>query len=253
LKRHHGDVPIDRDGLDALVRWRADLSVDERAFVDDRCAWPLAAVELKDGTVGLIMNRAPERFRHHRATGAPLLREIQFAYSVAGTWAGVPAPTPRQRLALVLRHCELLELLHDRLIVFPDFNQSNLLYVLERPLATYLIDCSSAWLTTAPRASPKVKTQFWDDPKATSDDFASQADRDRYHVALLFLRTYYRRFLTVEATTARVPLPDQPPITAELRALLEAGLHRSGTRPDATAWIDQLIELDRALAASGHP
>ncbi len=247
LKTYHPETAVDPEGLISLIEFRRDLDASERDVLDQVAAWPLAAVQFQNGNWGVVFQRAPGQFWQQTTEGS-LLREVQFAFCEAATWRGLRLPPRRAAVRIARGYAGLLNLLHRHGVIYSDLNQSNLLWVAGRRTRVFLIDCDSAWCRDAPRGLGRADHPMWADRRPpVVGDFASELESDRFKLALLFVRLYYRTTWIPSADTPALTLSEDPPVTRWVADLIGRGLHHRTQRPTAKEWIDALGDLDAVL------
>jgi hypothetical protein len=245
------DDAVDRDGLEALVRWRLRLSSRDRRVIDAMTAWPLAVVPDLSTGLAFVMRRAPTEFFHDRPGGSRP-HDLQWAYCTSVAYSGRQPATRRQAVTIVHRLAMVLDVLHRNDVVYGDLSATNVLWSARhgRP-RIFLIDCDAAWATIGPRGCGGGQTPNFADPWPSDGTPAAERRRDLYKLGLVFLRLYYRSQLPVTAETPTIDLAADPPITRSVHGLLQGALSPDGDRPTAADWMPRLAALDRRLRAAG--
>lgn len=242
LKRYHATTAVDPAGLDSLVAWRRHLTPADRAAVDATTAWPDDVVHCPDGTVAVVVRRAPNRF-FHQVEGDLVPRDLSWAFCAdAVRWAGLEPAPPTVCVSLVRRIAAVFEVFHRTGVCYGDVSATNILWVGGRRPEVFFLDCDSAHVTGQPRALADAQTPLWECPWPLED-----RRRDEYKLALTFLRLFWRYDGPLTDLVRTVRLPAQPPVTRSTAALVEQGLREQGPRPAATDWLDPLQRLNQGL------
>ena len=197
-------VPVALEPMRALVRWLDQVTVGSPALaarVRSAAAWPIAVVvdARSDLAAGVLVPRAPERFRLRHRDGGPRLATLSYLTADPGHRAAayglvLPPPMDPARLGIAYALARLLDALGGAspAAAHGDLSAKNVLWSLERGPEVYVIDCDNTELfgaDGAPLAAGRRRpmTPNWDDPAipaGVSPDLSS----DRYSLALIFLR-----------------------------------------------------------------
>ncbi|HWG74638.1 MAG TPA: hypothetical protein VG184_11365 [Acidimicrobiales bacterium] len=197
-------VPVAKEAMRALVRWLDQVTVSSPALaarVRSASAWPVAVVAdgRSDLAAGLLVPRAPERFRLRHRDGAPRLATLSYLTADPGQRAAayglaLPPPMDPARLGIAYALARLLDALGGAspAAAHGDLSAKNVLWSLERGPEVYVIDCDNTELfgadgTPVTTGRRRPMTPNWDDP-AIAAGASPDLSSDRYSLALIFLR-----------------------------------------------------------------
>lgn len=243
LKKYHDWVTVNPDGLVALVEWMAGLPARSQRVLRRLTSWPTEVVDCGNGHWGILIRRADVRF-FHRVEGEMIPRDLSWAFCAdAANFAGLEPAAPHVAVTLVYQWACVLDVMHANGLAYGDLSAGNILWSGSRRPEILVLDCDSAHLLGSPRALADAQTPLWDCPWKGVDDI----DRDRYKLALAFLRLYFRYQGPITKDVDQLDVPAQPAITRTVAELLAAGLHSRGPRPTAKEWLDPLSRLERGV------
>lgn len=195
FKQYKSPGDINGASLFGLVRFRTQLNVSQRRWIDSHCAWPMCRVVQHGISVGFVMRRASADYTWRTNYGKTRLLELQYLIRPhKEAWASVPEPEPQWRLQLAVKYGELVRQLHRWGIVIGDISHANILWKVDPEPDLYLIDCDSARLRGHEPVAPQPDTDQWNDEHQFG---RPTLDSDRYKSALVIGRIlactpYYR-------------------------------------------------------------
>ena len=156
--------PALRPGLLALVEFRARLTADLRAKLDQRAIWPLVVATADGQAKGIVIREIPGKFFH----GSRVL-EFQHLLSADNDArrAGFPVVDLPTRLLLLARFAEAMKLLHDLNVVFGDVSSKNVAFSPDSRPRIMLVDTDSARKKgTRGAFGAQPHTPMWEPPEA---------------------------------------------------------------------------------------
>ena len=156
--------PALRPGLLALVDFRARLTADLRAKLDQRAIWPLVVATAEGQATGIVIREIPGKFFH----GSRVL-EFQHLLSADddARRAGFPVVDLPTRLLLLARFAEAMKLLHDLKVIFGDVSSKNVAFSLGASPRIMLVDTDSARKKgTRGAFGAQPHTPMWQPPEA---------------------------------------------------------------------------------------
>jgi hypothetical protein len=156
--------PALRPGLLALVDFRARLTADLRAKLDQRAIWPLVVVTAEGQATGIVIREIPGEFFH-----ASRVLEFQHLLNADtdARRAGFPAVDLPTRLLLLARFAEAMKLLHDLKVIFGDVSSKNVAFSLGARPHIMLVDTDSARMKgTRGAFGAQPHTPMWEPPEA---------------------------------------------------------------------------------------
>ena len=236
-KRFGEGLAVRGDRLMALVRWRRDLPPDERAWLDERAAWPLTMTHQDGDLVGVLMRRAAGRFTIGltlpSGTTRTTLSELQFLVTSDARLSrvGLDPIDQATRLEVLRATAELLAFFHERDVVVGDISPKNVLWARD-PGAVHLLDCDAFRLAGELPAVEQLHSRSWTDPS-----FAATQNRqsDVFKLGLLVLRVLSRNGTATDPALASGQLDDVG--MWMLRRTLAA---EPSARPSAAEWVRYL-------------
>lgn len=187
------DSPAEAEHHRAVVGFLGKLGPEQREWLLDRAAWPLAVVADAGTVCGILMPRIPDRFfrdfplsggrtRRDEASFQMLLNDDRYLQKMNLRMS------EKQIYSILLEVCELLRVLQGGGIVVGDISSPNLMFSVPTgssgTAAVYLIDCAA--VSTPVSVNPdSVETPDWDVP---SGEKQQTREADRYKFGLLVLR-----------------------------------------------------------------
>lgn len=217
-----------------MIRWRRNLSPADRAELDRRCAWPLAAVGTSQRVEGILIAEAPAEMFEHRTsptgkvTRVPrhldaLIRSPKAAERTAEKLGLKKAYyEPPYKLAVLGELLDTVNWLHDRGYAVGDLQPRNAIFTLEPRPQVFLLDCDSCVPLGGEGALPQVDPELYKLPEGQRDVRFDQRS-DYYKFALSVVRC-----IQESAQTWR---PDREILSRVMR----------------TELVDTIIECARAL------
>ncbi|MEO3876088.1 hypothetical protein ABGB18_45600 [Nonomuraea sp. B12E4] len=178
---------LDEDALLAMVRWRRELPREDRATLDRRCAWPVAAVR-NDRVTGILIRPAPERmFVELRTRLVPrhldeLTRSPERANALRDQY-GTRYYEPPYKLAVLGQLLTTVQWLHDQGYVVGDLQLRNAVFTVEPAPEVYLLDCDSCLPVGGRGALPEVDPEQWKLPG--EDGFTPESDYYKFAWAVV--------------------------------------------------------------------
>ncbi|NJP94084.1 hypothetical protein HCN51_32400 [Nonomuraea sp. FMUSA5-5] len=190
---------LDEDALLAMVRWRRELPRQDRAALDRRCAWPVAAVRSSTGSdaaphgdgriVGILIRPAPEQmFVGLRDRMVPrhldeLTRSPDRVEALREQY-GTRYYEPPYKLAVLGRLLSTVQWLHERGYVVGDLQLRNAVFTIDPAPAVYLLDCDSCVPAGGRGALPEADPEQWKLPR----EGAFTPESDYYKLAWALVR-----------------------------------------------------------------
>ncbi|MEV0613548.1 hypothetical protein AB0I81_09505 [Nonomuraea sp. NPDC050404] len=178
---------LDEDALLAMVRWRRELPLHDRATLDRRCAWPVAAVR-HDGITGILIRPAPERmFVDLRGRLAPrhldeLTRSPERANALREQY-GTRYYEPPYKLAVLGQLLGTVQWLHEQGYAVGDLQLRNAVFTVDPAPAVYLLDCDSCLPVAGRGALPEVDPEQWKLPREAA--FTPESDYYKFAWAVV--------------------------------------------------------------------
>ncbi|MEV0997090.1 hypothetical protein [Nonomuraea sp. NPDC050202] len=160
---------LDEDALLAMVRWRRELPRQDRAALDRRCAWPIAAVG-RDRITGILIRPAPEQmFVELRDRRVPrhldeLTRSPERVDALRDHY-GTRYYEPPYKLAVLGRLLSTVQWLHEQGYVVGDLQLRNAVFTIDPAPAVYLLDCDSCLPVGGRGALPEADPEQWKLPR----------------------------------------------------------------------------------------
>lgn len=252
FKRYHRGHPVDGAALDRLILWRAStLTPEDRAYLDQRCCWPIRRVLENGATAGVILQRIPPAFMATLKSRNTKPRELSFLFLPdRAVKVGVVSPPPSVRARFLADLAGMIDFLGRNRIAHGDISMKNVLWDTpannDEPFA-FLLDCDGV-LLGRDRALHHVATPGWADPRlGQRSDASPDRESDLYALGLAVYRCYFAQRGQLEMTDSSLRFPTTPPSPPEFqRSLARALSHRSGRTP-AKVWQTQLLQLADAL------
>ncbi|NUR25029.1 MAG: hypothetical protein HOV83_04130, partial [Catenulispora sp.] len=194
---------LQADALRDMVDLLEDLDSDDRRWLCEKSAWPIAVVEKSGQVCGFLMRAVPDRFRFSMrslaGTAPPrrVLANLEFLLNDDAYIAGVGlAVSTRDRLELLADLSAGLDRLHGLGVAVGDLSPKNLLFTTTPPPEFFIIDCDAMRLHGA-SALPQVETPDWQTP--AGEEKATRAS-DVYKFGLLAVRLTAGDQTTTDAT-----------------------------------------------------
>lgn len=182
-----------------MIRWRRNLSAEDRAELDRRCAWPLAAVGTRRRVEGILMLEAPAEMFEQRTTSsgritqAPrhldaLIRSPRAAGRTGERFGLKKAYyEPPYKLAVLGELLDTVNWLHDHGYAVGDLQPRNAVFTLEPRPQVFLLDCDSCVPLGGEGALPQVDPELYKLPEGQRHALFDQRS-DYYKFALSVVR-----------------------------------------------------------------
>lgn len=190
FKRYNADTAADVNvpRLLDLIRWRRELPADERAELDARCAWPIAAVGDPDRVEGILVRLADPGMFERRVSptgavtetprhldeltrGPERARRIAERYGVARAYY-----EPPYKLAVLGELLGTVTWLHRHGYAVGDLQLRNAVFTVDPRPRVFLLDCDSCVPLDGEGAMPPVDPEQWklpEDRRGTRFDVTS--------------------------------------------------------------------------------
>ncbi|MEV5408980.1 hypothetical protein AB0K60_09090 [Thermopolyspora sp. NPDC052614] len=182
-----------------MIRWRRELPDHERAELDARCAWPIAAVGTPDRVEGILIRLAdPAMFerrvaptgtvtdtpRHldELARGPERARRIAERYGIKKAYY-----EPPYKLAVLGELLDIVTWLHRHGYAVGDLQLRNAVFTIEPRPRVFLLDCDSCVPLEGEGAMPPVDPEQWKLP-AEQQGRPFDATSDHYKFAWAVVR-----------------------------------------------------------------
>ncbi|GAA2208462.1 hypothetical protein GCM10009850_039200 [Nonomuraea monospora] len=215
---------LDEEALLAMVRWRRELSRQDRATLDRRCAWPVSVVRQGEVTgevtggeagevtgevtggeagevtggeagreagrvTGILIRPAPERmFIELRDRRVPRhldeLTRSPERVNALRDHYGTRYYEPPYKLAVLGRLLATVQWLHEQGYVVGDLQLRNAVFTVDPAPAVYLLDCDSCLRVGGRGALPEVDPEQWKLPR----EGAFTLESDYYKLAWAVVR-----------------------------------------------------------------
>jgi hypothetical protein len=175
LKHYHADLlpALEVSSLRRAVGWRRRLTPRDRHQLDATCAWPLAAVTDGGAVAGILIEPAgPAMMQVLQRPGVRPVREPRHLDDLARTPAaaarvGAPHHPPRVKLAVLATLIVTMQWLHDRSYSVGDLQPRNVLFTVDGPPRTLLVDCDACAPLAGAPAWPPAEPELWRYPYST--------------------------------------------------------------------------------------
>lgn len=186
------DSPAEAEHHRAVVGFLGKLGSEQREWLLDRAAWPLAVVEDAGTVCGILMPRVPDRFFRDFPLSGGRTRRGEAGFQMLlndGRYLdrmGLPL-TGDQKYALLAEVSDLLRVLQGGGVVVGDLSARNLMFCQGAGAAAayvYLIDCDSVSVPGSDNPD-SMETPGWEVPVGEEKQ---TGDADRYKFGLLVLR-----------------------------------------------------------------
>ncbi|TMR89997.1 hypothetical protein [Nonomuraea basaltis] len=198
---------LDEDALLAMVRWRRGLPRQDRATLDQRCAWPVAAVR-DERVTGILIRAAPEQmFVELRTRRVPrhldeLTRSPERVSALRDHY-GTRYYEPPYKLAVLGQLLATTQWLHEQGYVVGDLQLRNAVFTIDPAPAVYLLDCDSCVPVGGRGALPEVDPEQWKLPR--EGGFTPESDYYKFAWAVVrCLQESAEAWSVDEAALARV-------------------------------------------------
>lgn len=241
----HADSPAEAQHHRAVVDFLGKLGTDQRAWLLDRAAWPLAVVTDSGSVTGIVMPRIPDQFFRDFPTpsGGSIRKEADFQMLLNDRKfleARSIGIGKKRKLGILIQVAELLRVLQGSGLVVGDLSAKNLLFSLEDgpdyPGSVYLIDCDSVSTPGGANLSG-METPGWSLPEGEK---TQTQEGDRYKFALLVLRVLAGNQMTRDLT-------DLPSSTPEhIKLMMRRSL---STEPPVRSRFQEWVEVLQAAQA----
>ncbi|TDD02309.1 hypothetical protein E1292_23830 [Nonomuraea deserti] len=178
---------LDEEALLAMVRWRRDLPRHDRATLDQRCAWPVAAVR-HDRITGILIRPAPRQmFVELRDRLVPrhldeLTRSPERVSALRDHY-GTRYYEPPYKLAVLGQLLATVQWLHEQGYVVGDLQLRNAVFTLDPSPAVYLLDCDSCLPVGGRGALAEVDPEQWKLPREGA--FTQESDYYKFAWAVV--------------------------------------------------------------------
>ena len=229
---------VQERSLALLVNLSHSMPTEARQLVNDSTTWPLATIQDKGRTVGVVMRRLPQRFTERFPAGVRP-RDVSYAvYPSKPMWAHITPALPSQRLELARALAEIFSVIHRVGAIYGDLSYYNVAWCLEPRASIFLMDCDSIRVSGSNAAHRHAVTIDWDDPHHSGAD---TLDSDRYKLAL-----FIGRLLTQDhsirpgAGLAIAASPWGADVADRVSRLFTRAGGPRGTRPTALEWLRAL-------------
>lgn len=190
-KEYHSKLPpADARRLARLIGLPGKLATPDKAILKEQTSWPAARVtDDSDGTIGVVMPRAPEKFsatRTNSVTGRQTTGPLDIDWLAHSqeqqARQGLPRQTLDDRLAAARSLLDVADLFERHGLVYLDWSYANAFWS-TGDHSVYVIDVDG--MSFGPRR--QMETPNWEDPLPFTGGSAGN-ESDRYRVALLVAR-----------------------------------------------------------------
>lgn len=233
------DSPAEAEHHRAVVEFLRTLGKEQREWLLDRAAWPLAVVEDDGAVCGILMPRVPDRFfrnfplsggrtRRGEAGFQMLLNDGRYLDRMGLSLTG------EQKYALLAEVSDLLRVLQGGGVVVGDLSARNLMFCQgtgSAAASVYLIDCDSVSVPGSGNPD-SMETPGWEVP---AGEEKQTGDSDRYKFGLLALRLLVGDQQTRDP--GRLPEDTAGAVTSLVTETLREG---TGKRPPLGVWNEVL-------------
>lgn len=233
----------------AVVGFLGKLGSEQREWLLDRTAWPLAVVEDADTVCGILMPRVPDRFfrdfplsggrtRRGEAGFQMLLNDGRYLDRMGLSLTG------EQKYALLAEVSDLLRVLQGGGVVVGDLSARNLMFCQGTGAAAasvYLIDCDSVSVPGSGNPD-SMETPGWEVP---AGEQKQTGDADRYKFGLLALRLLAGDQQTRDP--GRLPEDTAKAVTSLVTETLRDGV---GKRPPLGVW-NEVLQCPQGKSGQG--
>jgi hypothetical protein len=156
-----------------MIRWRRELPAADRAMLDDRCAWPIAAVGTPARVEGILVNLADGSMFERRTArsgavtetprhldeltrGPDRARRISQHYEIKKAYY-----EPPYKLAVLGELLDTVTWLHGRGYAVGDLQLRNAVFTTDPRPKAFLLDCDSCVPLNGEGAMPPVDPEQW--------------------------------------------------------------------------------------------
>lgn len=238
-----------------LVEFRANLSAQHRAVLDDAAAWPLCLVTNRGTVCGFLMQLIPAAFfgqqllPSQRTVQVPLKCQWLVVEPAKADAAGIDVPRADDlapRLVLCAKLSHLIGVLHRAGIVYGDLSLNNVMFNVATPPRIMVVDCDAAQSPRSPRIA-QAHSPDWVPPESVAGGSVQDIETDRYKLALFILRA-----LTPGTHASQTVDPGRLVGVLDLQgnSMMRAGLSVDrAVRPSAKDWYSYLTGYLAALTS----
>jgi hypothetical protein len=185
--------------LMGMIRWRRELPDAERAALDDRCAWPIAAVGTPERVEGILVNLADRAMFERRTArsgavtetprhldeltrGPDRAQRISQHYEIKKAYYEAP-----YKLAVLGELLDTVNWLHAHGYAVGDLQLRNAVFTTDPRPKAFLLDCDSCVPLDGEGAMPPVDPEQWKLP-AEQQGRPFDATSDYYKFAWAVVR-----------------------------------------------------------------
>lgn len=159
--------------LHSMIRWRRELPDEERAVLDERCAWPIAVVGTPARAEGILIRLAERSMFEQRTSGSgemtetprhldELTRSPDRARRIAQRYEVKKAYyEPPYKLAVLGELLDTVTWLHQHGYAVGDLQLRNAVFTIDPRPKAYLLDCDSCVPLLGEGAMPPVDPEQW--------------------------------------------------------------------------------------------
>ncbi|WP_283137849.1 hypothetical protein [Rhizohabitans arisaemae] len=176
-----------------MVRWRRELPAEERAELDRRCAWPVAAVGGPGYVQGILIRLAPPAmFEQHtlpdgRTRVSPRHLDVLTRGPERARRIGTTYYEPPYKLAVLGQLLSTVNWLHTRGYAVGDLQLRNAVFTVDPRPEVFLLDCDSCVPLSGVGALARVDPEIYQLPEGMQGA-AFDANSDYYKFAWAVVR-----------------------------------------------------------------